>query len=346
LPDEPFSFRRRVAFGDCDPARIYYTPRAIDYCVEAIEAWWESVLSVSWTDLLAGSGLEVRFFHAESEFIRPLTAGQVVRVRIRVSDTGQPRLSFRVTGEGESGELYFRAFLTAGLFDRERQLLVPISGDDRERIARYEADCGSEEAPPEAALGRVTPAGRGERSPEPGRAQDPPRETRMLPDGLFTRSRRVVYGDCTASGTVYAPKVFGYAVEAVGEWFEEVPGVSWLTLVSVRNQGAPAVAASCDYHRPLAAGQAVAMGVRVIHLGRASLGLSIEGNDPEGEPLFDARITLCYIDQESGFRSMPIPEEFAGRIRAYRASCEAGGRTGSARRIENDADAVTRGKRQ
>jgi acyl-CoA thioesterase FadM len=225
-----------------------------------------------------------------------------------------------LTGEGEFGEPCFRAFLTAGLFDRKRQVPVPLSRNDRERVARYEADCGSEEAGTDAGLGRVTPAETGERSWVPRGGQDPAQERRTFPDGLFTRIRRVVYGDCSVSGTVYPPKVFEYAVEAVGEWFEEVPAVSWLTLVSVRKQGAPAVAAACDYHRPLSAGQAVAMGVRVIRLGRASLGLSVEGNDLEGAPLFDARITLCFIDQEGGFRSIPIPEELAGRIRAYRAA--------------------------
>lgn len=321
LNSGPFFYPRRVAFGDCDPARIYYTPRAIDYCVEAIEAWWESTLAVSWTGLLARRGLEVRFLRVESEFLQPLTAGQVVRVRIRVPEPGQTRLSFRATGEGESGELYFRALLTAGLVDRKRETPVPIPRDDRDRIARYEAGCGGGEAAPDEGPGRETPPGRGEGSPEPENRQEPPGGRRRFPERLFTRTRRVVYGDCSAPGTVYSPKVFGYAVEAAGEWFEEIPGISWLTLVSVRKQGAPAVAASCDYHRPMAAGQAVAMGVRVIHLGRASLGLSIEGNDPEGLPLFDSRIMLCFIDQEGGFRSMPIPEEFRRRILEYQAAC-------------------------
>lgn len=306
----PFSYARRVAFGDCDPARIYYTPRAIDYCVEAIEAWWESTLSVSWTDLLAQRGLEVRFFRAESEFLRPLTAGDVVRVRVRVPETGRSRLRFLASGEGESGDLRFRAFLTAGLFDRNRTSPVPIPEEDRDRIARYESVCGNGGTAPNTGPSREMTAG-----------GNPLPERRTFPGGLFTRTRRVVYGDCSPSGTVYPPAVFRYAVEAVGEWFEEVPGISWLTLVSVRKEGAPAVAASCDYHRPLAAGQSVAMGVRVTRLGRASLELSIEGNDPDGLPLFDSRITLCYIDQKSGFRSMSIPEEFRRRIEAYRDSC-------------------------
>src|SRR3989304_1747723 len=57
LPQEPFTYRRRVAFGDCDPARIYYAPRAVDYAVEAVEAWHESVLGVSWTEWIEGHRL-------------------------------------------------------------------------------------------------------------------------------------------------------------------------------------------------------------------------------------------------------------------------------------------------
>jgi acyl-CoA thioesterase FadM len=296
-----FEYPRRIGFGDCDPARIFYTPRAFDFCVEAIEAWWESTLSVSWTDLLARRGLEVRVLRAACDFLSPLTVGQVVRVRIRVVENGPTRLTFHATGEGPSGERSFRGCLAAGMFDREREAPVPIPEDDRERIARYEAACGIGEDPP-----------------DPGGTLQIPGGRRIFPEGLFARTRRVVYGDCTSAGTVYPPKIFEYAVEATGEWFEEVLKISWLSLLTVRNQGAPAVAASCDFHRPMRAGQAVAMGVRVIHAGRASLGLSVEGNGPKGEPLFDARVTHCFVDLAGGFRSMPIPEEFRQKIQAYR----------------------------
>lgn len=312
MPAEPFSYRRRVAFGDCDPARIYYTPRAFDYCVEAIGAWWESTLSVSWTDLLARRGLEVRFSRAEFEFLRPLTAGQRVEVRIRVPETGRTRLTFRATGAGESGEPHFRAILTAGLVDRTREGEVPVPAAERERIVRYEASLGSAETAPAAAR---------EGSPGPGGERGASRRGRGFPAGLFTCSRRVVYGECGPSGTVHAPRVFDFVVEAAGEWFEKIPGISWLELISVRRHGAPAVAASCEYHRPMTAGQPVGMGVRVYHLGRSTIGLSIEGNDPEGLPLFDSRIMLCYIDQESGFRSMPVPEEYRRRILEYQTAC-------------------------
>lgn len=312
----PFSYRRRVGFGDCDPARIYYTPRAFNYCVEAVEAWWESTLSDSWSGLLA-RGLEARILHAGGDFLRPLTAGQEVRVRVRVPGTGPDRLRFRLTGEGEGGEPHFRASVAMGLYDRERGRFVPIPADDRARIGRYEAACGSGDGSPGGGGVENSRAGRAEAIPEAGGTGIPPPDRRIFPVGMFTRTRRVVFGDCSPSGTVDPPKVFEYAIEAAGEWFETIPGVSWLELVSVRMQGAPAVAASCEFHRPMAAGQEVEMGVRVLRLGRASIVLSIEGNDPDGLPLFDSQATLCFIDQRDGFRSMPLPDEFRRRIEAY-----------------------------
>ena len=310
MSTEPFSYRRRVAFGDCDPARIYYTPRAVDYCVEAIEAWWEAVLGESWTALLARRDLEARFLRVECEFLKPLVAGQVVRVRLQAAGAGRSRIAFAAAGEGESGETCFRAGLEACLADRKRSAMAPIPREYRDRIRRSRQSL--EDAPARPGIGRPEGAAP-RRSAVAGRGG--------APEGLFARSRRVVYGECGISGTVYAPRVFDYAIETVGEWFEEVLGISWLELVSVRRKGAPAVAASCDYLRPMVAGQTIVMAVRVTRMGRASVAFSVEGRDAAGAACFDARMTTCFIDQDAGFRPMPIPEEFAGRIRAYLAAC-------------------------
>ncbi len=35
----PFTVTRTVKRGDCDPAGIIYTPRVLDYAMEALEAW-------------------------------------------------------------------------------------------------------------------------------------------------------------------------------------------------------------------------------------------------------------------------------------------------------------------
>jgi len=41
---EGFVWRRRVGFGDCDPARIAYTGRIPEFALKAIDAFWEDLL--------------------------------------------------------------------------------------------------------------------------------------------------------------------------------------------------------------------------------------------------------------------------------------------------------------
>jgi acyl-CoA thioesterase FadM len=326
LPTEPFSYRRRIAFGECDPARIYYAPRAVDYAVEAVEAWYESVLGITWADLVVRHGLEATFARVDCEYLRPLVAGQTIQVRLRVVGTDATKIHFRMSGEGDSGDPYFQASLVACLVERNHVTPVPVPPGIRDRIETYRSQCGE---------GAAVPAGGHRRDDLPGRAgggldRDGTKRLRLHREGPagavpFTRQRRVVYGECGPSGTIYPPKVFEFAIEAIGEWYEEVPGITWLDLVSVRKQGAPFVSVACEYLRPMVPGQRITLVVRVTRLGRASIGFAVEGYDADGAPSFDARLAACFIDQEKGFRSIPIPEEFYGRIQAYRAACEAGG---------------------
>ena len=307
MATEPFSYRRRIAFGECDPARIYYAPRAVDYAVEAVEAWYGSVAGITWSDLVDRHGLEAAFPRVDCEYLRPLIAGQAIRVRLRVVEADRTRILFRASGEGDSGDPYFRVGLLVCHVERDHATPAPIPQGIRDRIETYRSQCGE---------GIAVPA---------GAKRLPPHGGLRVGAAPFTRQRRVVYGECGPSGTIYPPKVFEFAIEAIGEWYEEVPGISWLDLVSVRKQGAPFVSAACEYLSPMIPGRVITMAVRVTRLGRASIGFSVVGRDAEGAPCFDARLEACFIDQEKGFRSMPIPEEFSVRIRAYRAACEADG---------------------
>lgn len=322
MPEGIFSYRRRVAFGECDSARIYYAPRAVDYAVEAVEAWHESVLGVSWVDLVDRHGLEVTIIHAECEYKRPLAAGHVIQVRVRVVGIGRSQIIFSAAGEGDSGEIYFRVRLVACFMRRGNGIPIRIPPEYHDRIGMYQARCGEG--------GKVTNGGdppddfpiRPDRGP--GRekmSRDQPLQSPLTGAALFTRQRRVLYGECGPSGKIYPPKVFDFVVEAVGEWFEEVPGISWLELASKRGQGVPMVSAACGYFLPLIPGQVVSMTVRVPRLGRASIDYAVAGYDADGASCFESQLTACFIDQEGGFRPMPIPEEFRRRIQAYRAGC-------------------------
>lgn len=127
-------------------------------------------------------------------------------------------------------------------------------------------------------------------------------------------------GDYDASGLVYPPRAFDYGVEVIGEWYEEVLGISWMELVCSRNQGAPWVSGSCAYLRPMVPGQWFTLAVWVTSLGGSSLQFAVVGFDDQGLACFEAHLAACFIDQK-GFKAMQIPEEFRLRIQSYQSAC-------------------------
>ncbi len=268
---EPFRYRRRVAFGECDPARIFFAPRAIDYAVEAVEAWSEAALDVSWADLVA-HGREARVIAVDCEFQRSLVAGQVIEVDVEPIEGGPDAVTLSARGELAEGDVSFRARVALRVTDR--------TGG-------------------EAASARSDPLHRASTVPP------------------FTRDRRVRYGDCGVSGDAYAPRVVEWAVEAVGEWYEEQLGMSWLDQC-IRGRGTPFLAIHCAYLRRMEAGRVITMSVSIPRLGRASIGYAVVGRDGRGEPCFEADMSACYITEEGGpRRSMPFPDHLRERILAY-----------------------------
>lgn len=302
-----FSFPRRIGFGDCDPARIFYAPRAIAWAAEAAEAWFEAVPGVSWSELWARHGLEVRFRSADCEYSRSAAEGQVVNVRIGAALEGEV-LVLGAVGELGPGERSFRARLEMAIFDRGRSEAVPVPAPWRERIDAYRI--APEELPPE----RAEPApGAREGEEDPGAP--------VAVTGPFRARRRVGYADCGPTGRAHPPRLVDWAVEAAGEWYQRTLGISWREQC-IRGRGAPFVRIRCDWLRPVAAGREIDLAVRIPRLGRASIGYQVSGTEPGGAACLEARMAACYISEEGGTpRPMPFPDELRRRILGYQAAC-------------------------
>jgi acyl-CoA thioesterase FadM len=302
----PFSFPHRIGFGECDPARIFYAPRAIDWAAEAAEAWFEEVPGISWSELWARRGLEVRFESADCEYARSAVADQVVRLRVAASLAPDGALALGAVGEVVPGEPSFRARLELRLADPSRPGPVPIPEPWLGRIQAYQSRCG----PPEAL------------SPE--REPAPPGRAAPAGPGPFRGRRRVRWADCGPSGSARAPRLADWAVEAAGEWYQRTLGISWREQC-IRGRGAPFVRIRCDHLWPAAAGEELELAVRIPRLGRASIGYGVAGLDGSGRRCFEARMSACYISEEGGApRATPFPEELRRRIEEYRAACGEG----------------------
>ena len=75
-----FRHTRRVAWGDCDPARIAYSGRVPDFALEAIDAFWEHHLDgEGWFQLVLDRGIGTPFVHRRFERITMTLRGQGLR---------------------------------------------------------------------------------------------------------------------------------------------------------------------------------------------------------------------------------------------------------------------------
>ncbi len=295
MPDSPFVHPRRVAFGDCDPARIFYAPRAIEYAVEAAEAWSGAVGKASWPELLARRGLSPLVEVVDCEYQRSLFASQVVRIRVEAEVSSGSGVALRATGQASEagpGDEAFRARVELRFAPREEEAAPGPVG-----VAAGAA------GPAVVAAGTAGFA-------DAGAAAVP-----------FTRSFRIRWGECGPAGTAYAPRIVDRAVEAAGEWYESCLGVTWLQQCQ-RGRGTPFVRIRCAFHRPLAAGDEVAMAVTVPRLGNASIGYRVEGRSA-GRLAFEADMAACYITEEAGPpKAMPFPDELRRRIVEYQRTCQ------------------------
>lgn len=142
--DQPFTVKRVVRFGDCDPAGVIYTPRALDFALEAMEAWYRDVAGASWASLPATYDMAVPTVHYEADHMTILRADTEYEIRLFVSRIGQASISFAIEGVGLDGTLYFRMKVISCFISlaREERKSAPIPATIRARIQAYQEKTG------------------------------------------------------------------------------------------------------------------------------------------------------------------------------------------------------------
>lgn len=129
--------RQRVAWGDCDPAGILYTPRVFDYCNETLEGWYRDVLGSPWMDMVA-AGTGSPMVHVECDFIRPMVPDLELAIAVRIERLGASSLTFLIDGDGPEGAAHFRAKYVVCITDSQAGKAIPIPAALRERAEAYE----------------------------------------------------------------------------------------------------------------------------------------------------------------------------------------------------------------
>lgn len=138
----PFTQRRTVKWGECDPAGIVYTPRFLDWTVEAVEAAFRAIAGITWPEVQARFGLGAPMRQASLDFASPLRAYDDADLAVTVDSLGTSSIGYRVTTRRPDGTLCFTGLLTSVMIDLRTFRPVAIPADIRAPFERYIAGGG------------------------------------------------------------------------------------------------------------------------------------------------------------------------------------------------------------
>ncbi|MGG5812030.1 acyl-CoA thioesterase [Falsiroseomonas sp. CW058] len=130
----PFVHARQVHFGECDPARIVYTPRFLDFAMEAVDAFFRERLGAGFYELNADHGIGTPFVRVELDFRSPVTPRDVLATEVRVARLGGGSLHLALTGR-VGGRVAFESRLVCAFVAGDGTAMRPIRVPDRFRGA-------------------------------------------------------------------------------------------------------------------------------------------------------------------------------------------------------------------
>ena len=112
-PAALFTHARRITWGETDAARIAYTPRFLDYAVEAVEHWFRERLGTGWYEMAVDRGIGTPFVRVEIDFRSPVTPRDMLVSTVRLARLGGSSLRFAVTGRAGDRLVYEAALACA-----------------------------------------------------------------------------------------------------------------------------------------------------------------------------------------------------------------------------------------
>jgi YbgC/YbaW family acyl-CoA thioester hydrolase len=121
----PFVHARRILWAETDPARIVYTPRFLDYAVEAVDAFLLDRLGAGFFLLNEEHGVGTPFVHAALDFRSPVSPRDVLETELRLTRLGGSSLTFRATGRA-AGRLVYEGKLVCAFVRLAGPAMTPI----------------------------------------------------------------------------------------------------------------------------------------------------------------------------------------------------------------------------
>jgi len=132
----PVTVRRRVQWGECDPARVVYTPRFAEFAASAYD--WFSNVVLDWAGLRPETDLfQAPAKHLSLTFHRPLRANEWFEMVVHVGTIRRHSYDLAIEATGDDRTQRFSAalspiFVSATSFEK-----IAIPESVRRRLEDY-----------------------------------------------------------------------------------------------------------------------------------------------------------------------------------------------------------------
>jgi YbgC/YbaW family acyl-CoA thioester hydrolase len=133
---------------------------------------------------------------------------------------------------------------------------------------------------------------------------------------IFVQQRRLNWGEADPAGTIYAPRAIDFAIQAIEALWKEAAGLTFDELIARHGLAAPWVHTSCEFAKPLRAGESFELRISLQRIGRSSLDWSGEATRPDGESLFRLKLVSVIIDAKIG-EVRSVPDAIRDALSAY-----------------------------
>lgn len=145
ISTRPIIVRRRVTFGDCDPARIVYTPVFAEYLACAFDYVLRVFLDDKWP--LAGNVM-TPMRGLTLDFQSMLTVGDFFDMHCYIAEIRTRTFDIFVSALNADGRVAFQGTMTPIMVDRATRTSTSIPAEFSEKLRRYQTLFP---APPKAA---------------------------------------------------------------------------------------------------------------------------------------------------------------------------------------------------
>ncbi len=144
VSETPFVIRRRVKWGDCDPAGVVYTVTFSEYVISAAELFYERLLgdTPQHTKDRHGFGTPTRAL--AFDFQASLWPDDMFDMTVLVDRIGEHTYTLKIVGSVRDRPA-FEARLTPICVARGERRAIPVPPAMREALLAYQAACAQAE---------------------------------------------------------------------------------------------------------------------------------------------------------------------------------------------------------